>query len=255
MRFITLTTHTRTATGGDATQDWDCVVHAAASDRKSSAVTTPPLACLIDATSSHDGIVSPRRTRLMVVRSTRAKAAKRSSVSPSDDIHSLSFIPRISALDARACQALGASNAVDSKRGCAQHAHMPNVTKPIPEKQNYFVKWRKFRRLRQEDVAEKTGWDRTMISKIESGEVAFTPSSLEALSNVYQCTRGALLDRDPFTPEPVDISDLSERDQKLIIDMLQRFRSKESEDAEIPVAPRVRLAGRVRKHSKTMAAS
>lgn len=218
-----LTTITPTRSGVDIIQNYDVWVHAAASDKKSSADTAPAVTCLIDATSSQEGIVSPLRTRLMVVRSTPALEAMRSSVSPSAHIHSLSFMPRISALDARACQAPVALDAVDSEPRSAQHARMPKTSKRRPTKPNFIAAWREHFGnslasgvCSQEEVAERTGYHRTTITRIENGKGSIQLGLLEQLAELFGCSQGDLLERHPTWPKPVDISRLKEADQKLV---------------------------------------
>ena len=213
------------ASGGLEIRTWD---HATLSRRKSSAVTCPPVASFSLAAKSQDGCVRPRLSRLMVVRSALAETANCSSVTPDRSIQSPNFMAQIGALDARACQAPKAWDAVDRRSMRAHDAHMPAVAKPRPEAPNFFVAWREHRGISQEAAADAIDYDRTSLGRLENGIIAYEAWHLEALAKLYKCSRGDLLDRDPNSLPPLDISGLSEQQQRLITEMAEAFRLSEA---------------------------
>lgn len=67
----------------------------------------------------------------------------------------------------------------------------------------YLKGWRKHRHLTQEQLADRMGIDRTVISKVERGQVGYTQGFLEAAAYALQCEPGDLLIRDPSQPEAI----------------------------------------------------
>lgn len=63
--------------------------------------------------------------------------------------------------------------------------------------------WRKYRLLTQEKLADRMDVDRTVISKIERGQVSYTQGFLEAAAEALSCTPGDLLTRDPSQPDTI----------------------------------------------------
>lgn len=73
------------------------------------------------------------------------------------------------------------------------HGHMA--------KQRHFIKeWRKFRHLTQEQLAERVGYDRSYINKIENGKKRYDQPFLEAAAEALQCEPADLIMRDPTDP-------------------------------------------------------
>lgn len=72
---------------------------------------------------------------------------------------------------------------------------------------NYLKAWREFRRLTQDQLAEKVGTNANMISYLESGERGLSAKWLRRLAPVLETTAGMLLDHDPNTLDS-DIIDI-----------------------------------------------
>lgn len=68
-------------------------------------------------------------------------------------------------------------------------------------KQRHFIKsWRKFRNLTQEQLAERVGYDRSYINKIENGKKRYDQPFLEAAADALGCEPADLIMRDPSQP-------------------------------------------------------
>jgi transcriptional regulator with XRE-family HTH domain len=63
----------------------------------------------------------------------------------------------------------------------------------------YFREWRKHLRLTQETVAERIDVSQNTVSRIETGEIAYTQGMLEALADAYGCEPCDLL-KPPVAP-------------------------------------------------------
>lgn len=74
---------------------------------------------------------------------------------------------------------------------------------------NYIKAWRKFRGFTQEKIAPLVGMSRENLSKVENGKRPFSPMLLDALARELKCTRGDLLEHDPY--EPDDLRALCDR--------------------------------------------
>lgn len=71
-------------------------------------------------------------------------------------------------------------------------------------KQPHFIKeWRKHRGLTQEQLAERIGVDRTLITHIEKGRRKYDQAFLEAAAEVLRCEPADLIMRDPSEPEGI----------------------------------------------------
>lgn len=69
---------------------------------------------------------------------------------------------------------------------------------PKPAKPRHFLReWRKYRRLTQEKLAERTELTSGAISQLENGIVNYTQPTLEALAYALSCEPGDILSRDP----------------------------------------------------------
>lgn len=75
---------------------------------------------------------------------------------------------------------------------------------------HFIREWRKYRDLTQEQLAERIGWDRSHLSKIETGKETYHQAVLEALADELSCEPADLLARDPNAPE-AEIIDLLAR--------------------------------------------
>lgn len=67
------------------------------------------------------------------------------------------------------------------------------------QKPKHFIKeWRTIHaKLTQEVAAERSGLDRTLISKVENGVRMYDEGFLEAAAKVYRCTPADLIGRHP----------------------------------------------------------
>lgn len=75
---------------------------------------------------------------------------------------------------------------------------------PKPEKAKHFIRaWRKYRRLTQEQLAERAELTSGAISQLENGIINYTQPTLEALAYALNCSPGDLLSRDPRTDDAV----------------------------------------------------
>lgn len=74
---------------------------------------------------------------------------------------------------------------------------MPRRPKPSPS--NFIALWRVAAGLTQEELAERTGLTTASISRIESGKVGYTKSSLENIALSLQIEPWQLLGQRPGT--------------------------------------------------------
>lgn len=63
--------------------------------------------------------------------------------------------------------------------------------------------WRKHRHLTQEQLADRMGVDRTVLSRVERGIIGYTQGFLEAAAYALSCEPGDLLMRDPSQPDAI----------------------------------------------------
>ena len=76
-------------------------------------------------------------------------------------------------------------------------------------RRHYVAAWRKYRGLSQEQLAERIGKSRGLISQLESGTTAYTAETLHALADALSCEPWDLLNVDPTKEgQVVDIMDL-----------------------------------------------
>ena len=76
------------------------------------------------------------------------------------------------------------------------------ATKPVLHR-IYLREWRKHRGLNQEQLADRIGVDRTIVSKIENGKLGYHQAFLEAAAIALMCEPADLLVRDPSKPEGI----------------------------------------------------
>lgn len=191
------------------TGDWELRVyeidHAGTRGRKSSAVTAPRDTDLILAPSSQDGLVNPRRRRLMVVRSTLSFEATVSSLRPSEAIHLSSFMEGNVHHAHNSCQAPCASGVVDYGTAVrTMHAMAKTKAKSIKKQKkpkwgrNYILEWRTGCGLSQEELAELMGYkSHSTVQRVEGGTTAYTQPFLERAAHVFLCRVGDLLNGPP----------------------------------------------------------
>lgn len=70
-----------------------------------------------------------------------------------------------------------------------------------PGTPRHFIKqWREYRGLTQERLADRVDLSVGAISQLESGLVAYTQPTLEAIASALSCTAADLIMRDPTRP-------------------------------------------------------
>ena len=76
---------------------------------------------------------------------------------------------------------------------------MAPVKKPRPKLRRTFLKeWREFRRLTQEQAAERLDMDRSNLSRVERGEIPYSQALLEAAAVAYDCEPWDVLNVNPL---------------------------------------------------------
>jgi transcriptional regulator with XRE-family HTH domain len=73
----------------------------------------------------------------------------------------------------------------------------------MSDRSHYIKEWRKFRKLTQDELAERVGITRTYLSKIENAKRKYDQRFLEAAADALECTIADLLVRDPSEPEGI----------------------------------------------------
>ena len=68
---------------------------------------------------------------------------------------------------------------------------------PSQRGRTYFKDWRKFRKIRQEQIAAKLETTKATVSRIERGEMQYTQDYLEALAQLLGVHVATLLSRPP----------------------------------------------------------
>lgn len=93
---------------------------------------------------------------------------------------------------------------------------------------NHLAAWREFRRMTQEDLAEKVGTTASQISMLETGERGLSAKWLRRLAPILGTTPGHLLDHDPKTIDN-DVFDIwvsiDKRDREAALRMLRSLRT------------------------------
>jgi transcriptional regulator with XRE-family HTH domain len=80
---------------------------------------------------------------------------------------------------------------------------MPPVKKPPHSRgATYMRQWRKFKKLTQEQAAERCDVDRTTLGRIEKGELPYNQDFLEKLALAYGVDVIDILTVDPLVPDP-----------------------------------------------------
>lgn len=99
---------------------------------------------------------------------------------------------------------------------------MPSVKRPGRTRHHTYIRqWRDFRRLTQDQVAERIGISRVNYGRIEAGKVPYNQDFLELCAEALKCTKADLLERDPVTESLVDqlraVLGRATEDQQLIV--------------------------------------
>lgn len=80
---------------------------------------------------------------------------------------------------------------------------MAPVKKPHHARAKHFLReWREFKKLSQEDAADRAEIDRTSLSKVENGKVPYNQDLLERLALAYGCDPDDLISMDPLKLDP-----------------------------------------------------
>lgn len=77
---------------------------------------------------------------------------------------------------------------------------MPQKT---PQQRIYLREWRQYRNLTQDQLADRIGISRVMVSKIERGLNPYHQAFLKAAAEALSCEPADLLVRDPSKPEAI----------------------------------------------------
>lgn len=76
--------------------------------------------------------------------------------------------------------------------------------RPKRQRRRTFIKqWREYRDLTQDALAERLGTSKASISRIETGDQAYTQDFLEACADALRTDPASLLMRDPTDDEAV----------------------------------------------------
>lgn len=74
---------------------------------------------------------------------------------------------------------------------------------------NYIKEWRKYRKLTQKELAERSGLSRATINQVENGLVQYTQKLLIPLAQALSCRASDLIGINPQAENPVDVLYLS----------------------------------------------
>lgn len=77
------------------------------------------------------------------------------------------------------------------------------MARKTPQQRLFLKEWREFRQLTQEQLADRIGISRVMVSKIERGLNPYHQAFLEAAAHALMCEPADLLVRDPSKPDPI----------------------------------------------------
>jgi transcriptional regulator with XRE-family HTH domain len=93
---------------------------------------------------------------------------------------------------------------------------------------NYLGAWRRFREMSQEELADRIGTTKAVISLLESGQRPLSAKWLRKLAPVLDTTPGYLLDHHPASL-PSDVMDIwsaiDERDKPRALRALEVFKT------------------------------
>lgn len=77
------------------------------------------------------------------------------------------------------------------------------MAQKTPQQRIYLREWRQYRNLTQDQLADRIGISRVMVSKIERGLNPYHQAFLEAAAEALMCEPADLLVRDPSKPEAI----------------------------------------------------
>lgn len=107
-------------------------------------------------------------------------------------------------------------------------AHNANMKMDKNLGPNYLSAWRKLRKMSQEELAEKVGTTKAVISLLESGDRPLSAKWLRKLAPALDTVPGYLLDHHPATL-PADVLDIwsaiAERERPRALRVLESFRT------------------------------
>jgi transcriptional regulator with XRE-family HTH domain len=93
---------------------------------------------------------------------------------------------------------------------------------------NHLKAWREFRKMSQEELAERVGTTASQISMLETGDRGLSAKWLRKLAPVLKTTPGHLLDHDPNVVDN-DVFDIwmgiEKRDRAQALRVLKTFRT------------------------------
>ena len=93
---------------------------------------------------------------------------------------------------------------------------------------NHLQAWREFRKMTQEELAEKVGTTASQISMLETGDRGLSAKWLRKLAPALKTTPGHLLDHDPATIDN-DVFDIwmeiDRRDRETALRVLRSFKT------------------------------
>lgn len=100
-------------------------------------------------------------------------------------------------------QAFYSGTAVDFL-GCVTHdPHMPKSKQNRLNRDHVFLReWRKFRKLTQEQVADRTGIDQSTVQRIEAGKLPYNEETLQRFAHAFGCDVADLFTINPLKPDP-----------------------------------------------------
>jgi transcriptional regulator with XRE-family HTH domain len=81
--------------------------------------------------------------------------------------------------------------------------HRESATNPSGRRRTFIKQWREYRELTQDQLAERLETSKASISRIESGQQAYTQDFLEACAEALRTDPASLLMRDPTDEEAV----------------------------------------------------
>jgi DNA-binding XRE family transcriptional regulator len=107
----------------------------------------------------------------------------------------------------RAVKPICALIAIESFLRCVHILHMPKPTignlRGRQMRRTFLKEWRDKRGYSQEEAAELIGIERSTLSKIETGKMAYSQPFLEAAAEAYMCEPADLLMRNPTDPDGI----------------------------------------------------
>lgn len=112
---------------------------------------------------------------------------------------------------------------------------MPPVKKPPHERQQHFLRaWRKYRKISQETAAERGMISRSLLSKIEAGDIPYNQDLMERLALAYGCQVADLVSRDPTEQPRIPIFDLPKGDADRVHDFIRALRISRTDEEGRP---------------------